>query len=333
MPKSTEKNISVKTNSNNHLLIDGDKKPLKGKFSIGSNNSLIYTITGHNKWQRKYTSTNKLIFEGKWNLNKNHDLVLNVQKSNSSLKKGSLVLKGDIVDQKANRLIFKIKSKTSRNTTNISYLNLKGIWKADKYNRLTFQVNKSNASDTLALKGIWDINKYNQITYTYFKLKRKSKKTITFDGYWQITGKKRIQYILSSLGDSYFDFKVHLQTNTLYPSKNKIKYRVGVGLAKEKRGRIVTLYGQWKFNRKMGVSFQLKRKSGKSYSLKFSGTINIKPKDKITILLNTEDGKPTGISLQLTHNWLKRNDAQTFLRLQRLIGKETAVKAGVALKF
>lgn len=332
MSKSTNKNISVKTNNNNHLLIEGEKS-LKGKFSIGPNNSLVYSVIDHNKWRRKYGLNNKLVFEGKWSLNEDHNLILNIQKSNSSLKKGTLVLRGDIIDQKANKLIFKVKSKTSRDTTNISYLSLKGIWQADKYNRIIFQVNKSKISDILTLKGIWDINKYNQISYTYSKLKRKSKKTVTFDGYWQITGKKRIQYVLSSLGDSYFDFKVHLQTNTLYPSQSAIKYRIGIGIAKQRKDKTLTLYGQWKFNRKLGVFFEMKRKAGKKYRLEFGTAFNIKPKDKITISLVNEDGKSIGATLQFAHKWLKRKDAQTFLRLQRLIDKETSLKTGVRLRF
>ena len=113
-------------------------KPLKGQFTVNKSNKLIYQITDSNKWYRKYNIPDRIEFEGKWQLNKNHDLVLNIKKKDG-IEQGSLVLRGDIVNQEGDYFVFKIKSKISSRLTRFSYLKLKGVWKADKFNRIILQ--------------------------------------------------------------------------------------------------------------------------------------------------------------------------------------------------
>ena len=336
---SIKKGSFFSVNPQNQLTLKTpNQKPkiLKGKFSVGGDNALIYQITDSNKWYRKYNIPDRVEFQGKWQLDKNHNLVLNIKKK-EGIKEGSLVLKGDIINQEGDYFVFKIKSKISSGITRFSYLKLKGQWRADKFNRITFEVTKKAEPDTLIFKGIWDVNKYQKITYVHekenLKTKRKTSQSIEFEGFWQINERNRLVYILSHARDSKFDFRAHLQSTSLYPAKGKIKYRLGIGVKGERKEKIITLYGEWKFSRNLGLSFMMNYGKNNIQRISFGAYVNLDKHNKLRFSLINNDGESLGLALEFSHKWLVKKDAQTFLRLKRILEKETAIEAGVRLPF
>lgn len=326
-------------NPQNQLTLKAPRqkpKILRGKFSVSPSNTLIYQITDSSKWYRKYNIPDRVEFEGKWQLDKNHDLVLNIKKKEGT-KEGSLVLRGDIINQEGDYFVFKIKSKVSSRLTHFSYLKLKGVWKADKFNRITFEVTKKGQPDILTFKGIWDVNKYQKIIYSYkkesLKTKRKTSHTVVFEGFWQIAKRNHLVYILLVASDSRFDFKVHLQSPTLYPAKGIIKYRLGIGIKKERRERLLSLYGEWKFSRKCGLSFVMSYGKGEIRRIDFGAYVHLGKKDKLIFSITDKHKEPLGLAIEFSHKWLVKKHAQTFLRLKRILEKETVLEAGVRIPF
>ena len=312
--------------------------PIKGRFSIGKDNNLIYLVTESSAWRRQYKIPGKIEFQGKWSLNNNYDLVLDLQDS-QKLGKRKLVLKGKILDCQKNYLFFQTKTKSTGAKEAISFLKLRGFWQSDKFNRLTFEVTKKENPDTLAFKGLWSVNKNQKIIYLYQKTnlitKRKVFQKLVFDGFWQLSGKNRLRYVLAGSKGSFFDFRAYLQSNNLYPKKGAIKYRIGIGIKKgvgNYREKIISLYGTWKFSRRRGLSFESDYGEGKIRRIYFSAKINITKGKQIIFTLLGKDNKPIGASVTFKKQMFSKGDFEYFLRLKKE-GKDYEVSAGLTLKF
>jgi hypothetical protein len=332
----------INIDQNNNLSIEKKGQQLKprGRFSIDKDDRLIYWLNAPLAWQRKYRLGSIFVFEGKWRLNANHDLELELEKSKAWEKNAVLVFKGDIVSPDKDKLVFQIKSKDSQRQSQIYFLELRGNWQADKYNRINFSVKKTKEpEDVLVLNGSWQVNQNQQILYTYEKtnLKTKTKTTqrLVFNGYWQINEAQRLSYIFSSGQQSRFDFRCQIESPNLYPAEGVIKYRLGAGLresGKSPAPRIVYLYGKWKFSRKFALNFQMDYGRGRVEKILFGTQIRINKKNEITVSLTNSRSEALGMRLIFTRRFLKKLDAQAFLRLERGT-KEAAVKAGVRIPF
>lgn len=335
--KSGLKEKEVFVDDSNHLLVKNLKLDkaivVSGKFKT-KNNNLVYLINKSAGWRRIYNLPKEIKFQGKWRLDSNYDLVLNLKKT--EFAKGVLVLKGKVLKADADYLIFKIKSKNSALKNEISYLKLKGLWRADKYNRITFEVKKKKVPDILTFKGVWQLNKNQKIIYTYTQLNLKTKRTskgiLTFDGFWQINKKNRLKFVLSKSSQSFFDFRVQIQTPNLYPAKGVIKYRLGIGLKKNKNRKSITLYGNWKFSRKLGLVFEMHYGRSSSKSIHFGATLNLSQKDKVIFALRGKDKKPLGITVTFKRKLLSNKNFEYFLRLKKQ-GKSVYIGAGGIFRF
>ncbi len=296
---SIEKNRFV-VDENNRLRITSPSKklsyPLEGKFKIDRHNRLLYYVKDKSSWHRKYGLGDVIEFTGKWSLNKTHDLVLNLDNT-----RRKLVLKGELFDYDKNTLIFKIKSKKEKGFERISFLKLKGKWRTDRFNRIMFEVTKKDRPDTLVFKNAWNLDKNNQIVYRYKKTKKKVGYSLKFKGYWYISSYNRLAYILERgkkiSGRSFFDFRAYLETPTIYPHKNKIRYRIGVGVRKEKKERVISFYGVCKFKKKLGVVLEIHK--GKKIRMDIGTALAINRQDKIMLYFKNGKGKPLGLHLVL----------------------------------
>ncbi|MCM8781709.1 MAG: hypothetical protein NC828_01440, partial [Candidatus Omnitrophica bacterium] len=208
-------------------------------------------------------------------------------------------------------------------------------------------VKKSPEPDTLTLCGAWQVNQNQQIVYTYqkadLKTKTKSLKEIKFEGFWGIDGANKLVYILERSTDSRFCFRVQLESPNLYPKEGVIKYRLGVGikgvtpigLSAGRQGtvpKIICLYGTWKFSRKFGLNFQMDYGQNKIHSIEFGANINFSNKNAVIFSLTNKKDEPLGINVVFSHRFLKKLDADSFLRLKRL-KQESAIEAGVRIPF
>ena len=210
-------------------------------------------------------------------------------------------------------------------------LKLKGTWRANDYNELVFEVSgRKGPPQTYVFKGSWKLNKNQQIEY----LSEDGRDKITFKGYWNISSANRLAYILEGSSTSRFEFKVQLESSTLSPKKGEIRYRIGVGIRQGRLiapSQIITFYGEWKFGRNLGLIFQMDYGQGKVRSIEFGAEVTF-GRNKVVLALKDELGKPLGITLTMTHKFLKFIDAEAFIRLKSH-QKEQAIEAGITIPF
>ncbi len=331
---------SYSLNSYNCLIIRHKNKRLipEGMFSLSKDNRLYYWLNEPISWRRQYKLADKIAFIGNWQLNENYDLELNLRKARYGENGDVLDLKGEIISVDGDALVFGMSSRDKKGLSHLQILKLAGFWQADAYSRLAFQVKKEDSPDTLTLKGLWQINENQQISYTYQKVdlltKTKRLQTLAFNGSWQINSANRLAYVFAHSLGSVFDFRVQLESPNVYPEQGVIKYRIGVGLRKEKpyQEKIISLYGTWKFSRNLGLIFQMDYGSDKVQELEFGALAHLNRRDEITFSLLNKRQESLGINLSFSHKFLKQRDAEAFVKLKKL-GKELGVQAGVRIPF
>ncbi len=198
-------NRLIALKSGKESLIPKYREVLEGKFSIGKNNSLTYQL----KKSSDYNLPQQIKLSGAWSLDKNHNLVLALDKWNNQCEGNRLTIKGSIIDVKSNELAFSVITKNSSGIDELYILQVAGSWQADEDNRLVFNAEREKGPvDRLTLEGIWEVNKHNQIIYTYTKTKTRLRKkeqatqTLTFKGWWDVTEEHRVSYILNNGLDS-----------------------------------------------------------------------------------------------------------------------------------
>jgi len=332
--------------SRNQLLIKSPKsksllKP-NGAFQINSNNQLEYWLNEPAKWRQVYGLPRKIVFQGNWNLNSNHDLQLQLSKTKEQAENSRITLKGNIISVDKNTLAFEVISQRdgSRGEPyrhSFRILKLTGTWQADEYNRLVFQVEKKAFPDELIFKLNWQLNKNQQVEYTYVKtdLAKKTKITqsLTFEGFWKIDSRYKLVYILSGCPDSSFDFRVQFENPNIYPQDKSIKYRLGIGLRQPKSlsYQLITLYGEWKLNRSLKLIFRMDYGDHNIQELEFGAQISLE-RSKFLFNLTDERGKPLGLTLTYSFGLLNSLSPQAFIRIKNR-QKELGVEAGFTIPF
>jgi len=333
------KNYKYNIDSSNRLVISKNSKKIipKTRFSTDINNDLICWLNEPMSWRRKYDLPSRIKFEGNWKLDPDHDLILNLTEK-SGFKQGYLLLNGQLISCEADKLAFEIKSVDVNGQSHIQILKLSGLWKADDKDQICFSVNKKGSPDTLTFQGDWHINKNQQLAYTYEKtdLKTKKKKNcaITLLGYWEISARNKLTYILSRSLDSRFDFRVQVETPNILPKSKAIKYRLGTGLKQTQmaRSKVICLYGAWRIDRKLGLLFDMEYDKGKCRSQAFGAELNFDRNNRIVFNLKDMQGEKLGISVVYSHQFLKQQDAQFFLKLRK-IRADSAIEAGINIPF
>ena len=326
------------TDSDNRLILhrDGKDIPVNGSFEIDDNNRLVYWLNEPAVWRKQYKFPEKIVFTGRWKLNPNYDLELCHSRAGGNPE--TIVLKGEIISCESDKLVFEIKSVNKNGLSQFRLLKLTGIWGADKRNQISFKIDKKDSSDILIFQGAWQLNEYQQVIYTYEKaeLKRKNKAvyTLVFTGFWQITSENKLTYILSRGANSKFDFKAQIESANIYPKDGVIKYRVGMGVKEPKAGRakVISLYGVWKFSRKIGLTFDMECVKGKINSLSFGAEVNFDKRNQVVFHLTNNERDNLGISLVFTQKFLQQLDAEFFTRL-KTSQKESGIDVGVRIPF
>ncbi|MCF7908418.1 MAG: hypothetical protein K9L86_06075 [Candidatus Omnitrophica bacterium] len=274
-------------------------------------------------------------FDGRWKLTSNHELVFKAEEDKSSID-NKLTLKGKITEAGADFITFEVKTKSEKNKQIVSFLKLKGLWRADKFNRLSFEVKRKRNPETLTFGGIWQLNKQQKIVYSYEKAKLKTKKrvkeSIVFDGFWQINERNRLKYILSGGRGSVFNFKVQVESPNIYPKKGAIKYRLGIGVGDLKREKIISLYGRWNFSRKLGLSFIVDYGSGQLKKVYLGAKVKIaKNKDLVFSLRDVQD-KSLGLALTFNHKLFTENELEYFIQIKKT-HQDLYFGSGITLRF
>ena len=208
---------------------------------------------------------------------------------------------------------------------------LKGTWRANDYNELCFEVTaRKGPPEIYTFKGSWKLNNNQQIEYT----SEDDRDKLIFKGYWNISSVNRLVYLFEGSSTSRFEFKVQLESPTFYPKKGQIRYRIGVGLRQSRLttpGQLLILYGEWKFGRNLGLSFQMDYGQGKIRLIQFGAEVTF-GRNKVILALKNEFGEPLGITLTMTHKFLAHLDTEVFLRLKSR-QKEQSIEAGITIPF
>jgi len=317
----------------NQLLLQHPKTKsiikLPGRFKIEKNNRLTYQLDS------PFELKHKITFSGAWRLNENHDLELVLDKVSSERSQDILTIKGDIIRADRGVLAFEVKTIDQDGLLHAQVIELGITWFSDEKNRLSFLV-RDNKSGRITLQCAWKINKNLQIQYTYEKSDLvtgvKSKNTLVFDGFWQIAAKNKLVYKFIHDSDSCFELRALLETPTIYPKKNAIKYRIGVGFKQGRRDNLLSFYGSWKLNRELGLDLTLDYGQAGLKNMEFATSIALNKNNEVKFNLKSPQGEPLGLAVILTHKFLKTSSAQAFLRLKSQ-GKNYGVDAGIFLPF
>src|SRR4030042_6015276 len=306
-------------NNSNQLIIRPPKSkvalPVNGSFSIDNDNRLSYWLNETLTWRKQYALPPKVIFKGVWNLDANHDLTLILDKNKNQFQGDILTIKGNIISGDTDILAFQVKSYDRDGLLDIRILKLNITLFADESNRLCFMIKKLQP-DILTLEGSWQINDNQQIIYEYqrtdLETKVKISNTLIFRGFWQITSVNKLTYILKHGSDSRFDFRAQIETPTIYPQEGLIKYRIGIGVKKSKayHHKVISLYGTWKFNRRLTLIYQMNYGPGEIYDIEFGAEVNFNKADKLEFSLTNQKKEPLGLRLNFTHRFLKKLDAE-----------------------
>jgi len=246
-------------------------------------------------------------------------------KPKNSLRKRFIAAESDAL------IVETIQTESKTNRQSLRVLKLKGTWRANDYNELCFEVTlRKGPPETCTFKGSWKINNNQQIEYT----SEDGRDTLIFKGYWNISSANRLVYILEDSLTSRFEFKVQLESPTFYPKKGEIRYRIGVGIRQSRlnsAGQILILYGEWKFGRDLGLSFQMDYGQGQVRAIEFGAQVTF-GRNQVIFALKNELGEPLGITLTMTHKFLEHLDAEAFIRLKSR-QKEQAIEAGITIPF
>jgi len=201
-------------------------------------------------------------------------------------------------------------SKTRRQKLRI--LRLKGTWRANDYNELVFEaVLHKGPPQAYTFKGAWKINKNQEIEYTFSD----GTDTLVFKGYWQLPSANRLVYVLEGSRQSRFEFKVQLESPSLYPKSGEIRYRIGIGLRQNQRNRLIVLYGEWKLGRTLGLVFSMDYGKAKVREIEF-GVQATWQRSKLILSLKSTAGKPLGMTLTYTRKFLNKLEPELLLRLK-----------------
>ena len=142
-------------------------------------------------------------------------------------------------------------------------------------------------------------------------------------------------YIFKHSLDSKFDFRVQIETPTIYPQKGVIKYRLGVGIREDSptKEKLISLYGVWKLSRQLGLIFQMDYGKFEVKQIEFSVDISVNQRNEIVFSLKDKSGEYLGLDVAFTHRFLSKLDAEAFLRVKEILKREPAIEAGIRIPF
>ena len=319
----------ISVNSSNQMVISEvcSEKP--------ESNS-AYEVLVNERGDKRYLR--KVMIDGHWALTEDHNLKLKLRAGERYLFRKEISLKGDIVGQGADSLTFRIQTAENIKGLKSSAIELKGIWAADKNNRINFKVAKSKGLyDVLRFQGEWKVGENNEVTYHYERavLKTKTKKihTIVFKGNWELS-EKYLMYRLSGDNNSFFSFDVSLGAKNLRAASGKIKYQVGIKYIRNKvYKRVVknvTIYGRWKFSKDLSVLFDSTYSGSKKKTLKFSIEKFVSKGAKISVSLVDSQNRPLGVQVDFAKAF--SNDAEMFIALSKT-GRDMNIVGGMRVQF
>ena len=329
----------IRTDGKNKVHISGFIDETAGTLSAkdGKNKAIVrYKLVDAGKDHKE--DLKNIVIDGKWSLTPEHDLKLHISGSKEPLLENkTIIFSGVISDTGGNELKFRLRQYDNVFGNRTTGLSLRGRWKEDNNNRITFQVSRSNAKyDPLTFQGVWDINKNNELIYNYkrtvLKTRTKELQGLVFKGFW-VLGKNKAIYRLEHSTDSLFSFKAAIISKQLTENENKIKLEIGVtynskgGRYTQKRS--ISIYGKWKLDKDLKCYFIVTYTGRRSRKMQFNIEKLFGDKDKMKISLSTVIGEKLG--MELTFKKIFNNDSEMFAVISHM--KDVKLLGGIKVKF
>ena len=274
---------------------------------------------------------NGKLVKGAWQIDKKHEISYK-----SSGKDEAATIKATILDIEPGAIVLShtAKQEDQKIVTTINRLN--GLWRADGKNRLTFEVEREQGkNDVLTFRNAWQINENQEIEYTYteqaLKTKTKRERKLVFKGFWEISDKNKISYLLAKESDSTFRFRGAFETNGIRAKAGEIRYQIGIEVEKKIKTQILTLFGKWRYSQQVGLTFEVDYKDGRRHAIRLGAEYSPNSQGHIALNLVNTEGKPFGAELVLTRDFLK-GDGQAFVRLLKN-AEESKVEAGASWRW
>ncbi len=308
---------------------------LEGRATTDAKNRLRYRVEDSSR-PAQGRDPHQIELEGAWKLTPAHDLAFTLRQTQEH-ERQTVYLKGDVVEARAHALGFALRRQGRDEEATSQRLMLHGRWAADAKNRLTFLAEQADGSeDRLTFQGGWELGKHHEILYRYRQHQRHSdrshaEQTLVFSGAWDVAARNRLVYRLAGSSDSVFEFKASLQSPSLVAREGRLVYQVGVGVSGGRtRRQQVTLFGAWKLNRDLSISFEIPYANGRVGSLTFEGTYALSSRNRIAVALRSREGTPLGVTVTFTKDVVP--DTQLFLRLRK-DAEEQSVLGGIQVRF
>lgn len=275
------------------------------------------------------------VLDGAWTLSPTHQLGVVLHPSQAH-EEEAVFLRGSLVDVKDDALVVSLWHKTREGEPATQRMALSGRWQADARNRLTFlAANADGSEDRLVFDGAWTVDERQQLLYRIEQpqsgRRRDPIQTLRFSGQWDVTSSSQLAYRVDGTDRSTLQFQAALQSPTLNAGEGRIAYQVGIQLSDGRTvARKVVLFGAWKLNRDLSVSFEMPQVEGRRYALTFKGTYTWRSRNAVSVHLSTREGEPLGLAVTFSRSWT--NDKTVFLRLERL-RDESRLLGGVQVRF
>ena len=284
----------------------------------------------------RLTRLNQLFRDGRevhgtWRLTKNHEVEYRRRGAEEEV-----VLRGDLVAVEENRLLFQLSEEFSSGESVRRRFALRGRWLVDASNRLSFEAERQKGRpDWLTLQGAWEVGPGHQILYRFhrenLKTRKQDERILRFSGRWEIDPEKRLTYVLDRVSGSAFRFRGTFESAPIQAKTGEIRYQLGLEANGESQSRTVTLFGKWKFSRRLALSFEVPYPGRALRSLSFGADYSVDSRQNVTARLTTREGKPLGLEVIFTRQIFK-GDGEGFLRLVRS-SEESAVQGGFRFRW
>jgi hypothetical protein len=274
--------------------------PLEGEFKV-ERNSLAFMPAPGSRFEEELRLPRKVRLAGRWKLDEHYNLRLILIETRDQRGGGELKIHGKIIGTEAEELVFQTHCKRGARKSRLSLLRLGGSWQADRFNRLQFLVGGNLEKNILRFQGVWEINRCQQIIYKYRKrdLARGTtrQEQLRFKGHWRINAKNRLTYILDLRKRSFFEFRVQMESPSLWAAKGEIKYRLGIGVKELRKERVLSLFGQWKIGRRGAISFEMDYGGNDIRRISFGARVFLNKNKQLVFELQDSRGKDLGIEV------------------------------------
>lgn len=288
---------------------------------------VVYEV---DRFNRLLEPSQRMALDGIWSLSPTHEAVFTAH-ATERLPQQRYYFKGSLAAE-AHALTIALDRTEQAQQRRAQRLILTGRWQVDPQNRLMFLARKADGrEDRLMLQGAWALGPHHELLYRYGRQQRIRRRDTThalqFDGVWDIPGPDQLAYRLTGASDQPLLFRAALRHRLILASQRQLAFELGAeGGPRQK----LTLFGTWKLQRDLTLSFEVPYAGGRIQALRFEGAVVRTGRDRVTLALTTRRREDLGLTITFTRALLR--DAELFARLQR-DAQEASLIGGVRVRF